>query len=189
MVDDSDEDIRRTNARIVAEFDARGVETVYIENCRTPGLSGASNTALAYLEANYPATFVAFLDDDDAWDPSYLRKCERAALDRDLDMVAAGIIYRASGDSDGVPLAPPTELDSAELLVRNTHIQGSNTFVRLSRLLEAGSFDEAMVSTTDRGCLHQTRRSGHGQVRRVAGASGGSLRGQRPASPLHSRIG
>lgn len=150
VVDDSDEDIRRANARIVTEFDVGGVETHYIENCRTPGVSGATNTALAYLQANYPATFVAFLDDDDAWDPSYLRKCERAVLDRDLDMVAAGLIYRASGDSDGVLLAPPTELDSAELLVRNTHIQGSNTFVRLSRLLEAGGFDEAMESTTDR---------------------------------------
>ena len=150
VVDDSDGEMRRINARIVSGFDAVGVETRYMENCRTRGVSGASNTALAYLEANFPATFVAFLDDDDAWDSSYLRKCERAALDRDLDMVAAGLIYRASGDSEGVRLDPPTELDSAELLVRNTHIQGSNTFVRLSRLLEAGGFDEAMESTTDR---------------------------------------
>ncbi len=150
VVDDSDEDVRRTNARIVSKFDVGGVATRYIENCRTRGVSGASNTAIAYLQANYPATFVAFLDDDDAWDPSYLRKCEKAALDRDLDMVAAGLIYRPSGDSDGVLLDPPAELDSAELLVRNTHIQGSNTFVRLSRILEAGGFDEAMESTTDR---------------------------------------
>lgn len=150
MVDDSDEDARRTNARIVAEFDVGGVETRYLENCRAPGVSGASNTALDYFEANHPATFVAFLDDDDAWDPSYLMKCERVALDGELDMVAAGLIYRPSGDSDGVLLDPPNELDSAELLVRNTHIQGSNTFVRLSRILEAGGFDEGMVSTTDR---------------------------------------
>ena len=37
-----------------------------------------------------------------------------------------------------------------ELLVRNPHIQGSNLFVRLRKLLEAGEFDEGLVSTTDR---------------------------------------
>ena len=34
--------------------------------------------------------------------------------------------------------------------MRNPHIQGSNLFVRLRKLLEAGGFDEALASTTDR---------------------------------------
>ena len=38
----------------------------------------------------------------------------------------------------------------SDLLVRNPHIQGSNLFVRLRRLLEAGGFDESLTSTTDR---------------------------------------
>ncbi len=37
-----------------------------------------------------------------------------------------------------------------DLLVRNPHIQGSNLFASLRRLLEAGGFDEALASTTDR---------------------------------------
>ena len=37
-----------------------------------------------------------------------------------------------------------------DLLVRNPYIQGSNLFVRLSKLLEAGGFDEGLRSTTDR---------------------------------------
>ena len=65
-------------------------------------------------------------------------------------MVAAGLIYRATGDSNGELLDSPPRLDSNELLVRNTHIQGSNLFVRLRMLLEAGGFDEALASTTDR---------------------------------------
>ena len=154
-----------------------------------PACLAASNTALAYLQANYPATFVAFLDDDDAWDPSYLRKCERAALDRDLDMVAAGLIYRASGDSDGVLLDPPTELDSDELLVRNTHIQGFQHVCQAEQITGGRRFRRGNGKHHRPGRLHQTRRLGHGQVRRLAGASGGSLRGQRPASPLHSWIG
>ena len=150
VVDDSDGDVRRTNARAVAEFEPESLETRYIENCRTPGASGAWNTALAHLQAADPATFVAILDDDDAWEPSYLEQCERAASVQDLDMVAAGLIYRASVDSDGELLDPPPMLDANELLVRNTHIQGSNLFVRLRKLLEAGGFDEALASTTDR---------------------------------------
>ena len=34
--------------------------------------------------------------------------------------------------------------------MRNPHIQGSNLFVLLRRLLEAGGFDESLTSTTDR---------------------------------------
>ncbi len=41
-------------------------------------------------------------------------------------------------------------MDVDELLVRNPHIQGSNLFVRLEKMLKAGGFDESLVSTTDR---------------------------------------
>ena len=150
VVDDSDGDVRRANARIVARFKAEGVDAKYIENSRTSGASGAWNTALVHLQAADPATYVAILDDDDAWAPSYLEQCERAAFESDLDMVAAGLIYRASGASDREPLDSPPTLDADELLVRNTHVQGSNMFVRLRKLLEAGGFDEALASTTDR---------------------------------------
>lgn len=150
MVDDSGADVRHANARIVAGFNVGRVETRYIENCRTPGASGAWNTALAHLQTAAPATFVAILDDDDAWDPSYLNQCERVALDQNLDMVAAGLIYRASPDARGELLDSPSGLDSDEMLVRNTHIQGSNLFVRLRMLLDAGGFDETLASTTDR---------------------------------------
>ena len=150
VVDDSDEDFRRANARVVASFNAGSVEARYFANCRTRGASGAWNTALAHLQVAVPTTFVAILDDDDAWDPSYLERCERAASDRDLDMVAAGLIYRATGDLNGQLLDSPPRLDSDEMLVRNTHIQGSNLFVRLRMLLEAGGFDEALASTIDR---------------------------------------
>ena len=65
-------------------------------------------------------------------------------------MVAAGIIYHKTPEHDGWPLKSPDRLDVSELLVRNPHIQGSNLFVRLRKLLEAGGFDEALASTTDR---------------------------------------
>ena len=150
VVDDSDPEVRRTNRETVADFRAGGTKTVYLENYRTPGAAGAWNTALSELQDIAPSTFVAILDDDDAWAPAYLQRCEETVSEHGLDMVAAGIIYRKSQDHDGWPLSIPDRLDVNDLLIRNSHIQGSNLFVRLRKLLEAGGFDEAMDSTTDR---------------------------------------
>ena len=150
VVDDSDPRARRVNEAIVADFRADGTKTVYLQNYRTPGAAGAWNTALSWLQGAEPSAFVAILDDDDAWAPTYLESCERVALENRLDMVAAGIIYHKSSQHGGWPLSVPDRLEVEELLVRNPHIQGSNLFVRLRKLLEAGCFDEALASTTDR---------------------------------------
>ena len=150
VVDDSDPKAKRINEQVVADFRADGTKTVYLENYRTPGAAGAWNTGLSWLQGTEPSAFVAILDDDDAWAPTYLENCERKALEGRLDMVAAGIIYHTSSDHAGRPLSVPDSLDVEDLLVRNPHIQGSNLFVRLRKLLEAGGFDEALSSTTDR---------------------------------------
>ncbi len=150
VVDDSDAGVRRVNAEVVADFSAQRARVVYLENYRTPGASGAWNTALAYLQRANPGCFAAVLDDDDAWRPTYLRRCEETALAADADMVAAGLVrYEYSGDPGRLQPAPD-RLDADDFLVGNPNIQGSNLFVRLRTLLEAGGFDEAMPSTTDR---------------------------------------
>ena len=98
VVDDSDAETRSVNAAIAAGFESSaGVKTFYMENRRAPGASGAWNSALAHLQATAPEAFVAILDDDDAWAPSYLEQCEKATLAQDLDMVAAGIVYHEAG--------------------------------------------------------------------------------------------
>ena len=150
VVDDSDPETRRTNREIVADYRVEGTNTVYLENYRTPGVAGAWNTALSELQATEPSVFVAILDDDDSWDSSYLRRCEEEVLRAGLDMVATGIVYHRSVEHEGWPLEIPTHLDVNEFLVGNPHIQGSNLFVRLRKLLEAGGFDEGLQSTTDR---------------------------------------
>ena len=149
IVDDSSPTFRPANQRVAADLRCPGTRVVYLENRRTPGLSGAVNTALAWLQAEAPSSLVAMLDDDDAWEATYLERCKGALNENDLDMVAAGIVYHETGGKLRHLNSPP-HLDVDELLVRNPHIQGSNLFVRLEKLLEAGGFDEAMVSTTDR---------------------------------------
>lgn len=163
VVDDSNPKSRMTNREIVADFARHGVRVAYLENYRTPGASGAWNTALAHLQKTIPACYVAILDDDDAWKPTYLQRCQETALDRNLDMVAAGLLWCKSPDDPGRPLTQPDRLDARDFFSNNPHIQGSNLFVRLRTLLEAGGFDEALPSTTDRDlCI---RLADLGQVR------------------------
>ena len=150
VVDDSDAKIRRANEGIVADFSAEGTRAVYLHNRRKRGASGAWNTALFEVQQIAPSAFIAILDDDDSWTPNYLQRCEEEVMGRGLDMVAAGIVYHEAVDHEGVPLPPPDRLEVRDLLVRSTHIQGSNLFVRLSKLIETEGFDEELVSTTDR---------------------------------------
>ena len=85
--------MRPANAEAVAAIMLEGTEVNYLENRRTAGASGAWNTALAHLQGICPSTFVAILDDDDSWAETYLEQCEKVALERGLDMVAAGLVF------------------------------------------------------------------------------------------------
>ena len=150
VVDDSDAELRHANADIVSSLSMSCTQKIYLENLRTPGASGAWNTALVHLQGIDPSAYVAILDDDDWWAGTYLERCEEVALESDLDMLAAGLVFHRFQDTEAKVYHPPVSLAVHDLLVRNPHIQGSNLFVRLRRLLEAGGFDEALTSTTDR---------------------------------------
>ena len=152
VVDDSDPSVRPDNRNIVNDLRLGGARIVYIANTRTRGASGAWNTGLEWLRRHageVGGIFVAVLDDDDEWEPDHLALCKQAATTQSLDMVAPAIIRVFTGQADHTQL-PPANLDPDHFLVGNPHIQGSNLFVRLTALLEAGAFDESLTSSTDR---------------------------------------
>jgi hypothetical protein len=153
VVDDSGPEVRATNADLVESLALPGCETSYLENERTMGASGAWNTALDFLVGmvgDPSRVFIAFLDDDDSWSPKYLESCYAAVCEGPLDMVAPDL--RRFESVDGQPLISegPSELRGEDFLTGNPGIQASNLFVRLSVLLAAGGFDEALRSSTDR---------------------------------------
>ena len=74
VVDDSESEIRHVNAEVVSALHIPDTRTIYLENRRTPGASGAWNTALIHLYEIDPAAFVAILDDDDSWAETYLER-------------------------------------------------------------------------------------------------------------------
>lgn len=127
----------------------------FLKDRYTRNYAGNLNTAIDYVvlhyliqnEDNPDNIYIAFLDDDDSWKETYIESCHNA-LSSNTDFVVAGLNYYSEGKS--FPLNVPTHLDQLSFLSKNPHIQGSNTFIKLSTLLKAGCFDEALNSTTDR---------------------------------------
>jgi glycosyltransferase involved in cell wall biosynthesis len=129
---------------------------IFVENLHhTHNYAGSLNTVIDYLIEHYFFNqgesfgdfFFASLDDDDLWKEDYLEEIIKV-LTPEIDIVVTGIWMNKV--SKGFPLSIPETLTFESFLTRNPHIQGSNTFVRLTTLLKAGAFDENMPSTTDR---------------------------------------
>ncbi len=117
--------------------------------------AGNLNSAIDFIIREYvinglvdpKETFLAFLDDDDVWERDYLQECSER-IEPGIDFIVAGLFYKT--DEKEFPLSVPHRFDTKSFLISNPHVQGSNTFVRFSSVLEAGCFDENMSSTTDR---------------------------------------
>ena len=152
VVVDSGHDAGARSERAVRDWRPTGIAVDSLRNRRTKGASGAWNSGLDHLlrTCGDPwQVYVAILDDDDRWDPRHLER-SLAAVDRHgFDMVATPF-WRIGDAAEPRLQAPPQSLDIADFLIGNPGIQGSNLIVRLSALLEAGMFDESLLSCTDR---------------------------------------
>ena len=154
IVDDSrSSKIRLKNTAYVESLQRQGMAITIIPNRRTPGACGAWNTGIdcVFKQTDSPEnTFLAILDDDDSWHPTYLEKCIQHALSGPYDLVAADIVRIEYQNTKPIETPGPTSLKAEDFLVGNPGIQGSNIFLRLSIMLMAGCFDESLRSCTDR---------------------------------------
>lgn len=150
VVSDSNDDFVAQEKQLCSQYGF-----VYLRDRYSHNYAGNLNTAIEDIVARYlydqqwdpNNLYIAFLDDDDFWSQDYLRECWNACIG-ESDIVVCGIEYHS--DDKVFKLSIPTYLNVDCFLEGNPHIQGSNTFVRLSLLLKAGCFDENMKSTTDR---------------------------------------
>lgn len=130
---------------------------LYIHNNFCKNCSGVRNSAVYYyIKRNikslcdFDTKYIAFLDDDDEWDKSYIEKCYMASTNGS-DFVVSGIVFRKGNEEKALSI--PNELSISAFLQGNPHIQGSNIFVKLSTLLKSGLFDENLSSSVDRDLL------------------------------------
>ncbi len=174
VIDDSDRRHRDANRRIVYGVSApagQSMRVKYLLNDRTPGLAGALNVGLDWLQREVEDAeelLVAILDDDDALEPDYLAACTERQAEGDFDLIATDLLRHEGDGRPTIPQAAPDVLDVANLLVRNPGIQGSNIFARLSTLLAAGLFDEGLASTTDRDLCIRVADLGYVRYARLA---------------------
>ncbi|KQC02984.1 MAG: hypothetical protein APR53_06230 [Methanoculleus sp. SDB] len=153
VISDCDSTFENGTNRVIRNFTEKFAKIECIRNRRTKNLSGAVNTGLAHLIelGVFPeSTFIALLDDDDEWESDYLEQCLESADLGSYDLVVSGLIRHESKTDRGTALSIPTSLSTHDFFIGNPHIQGSNLFVRFSTMLQAGGFDEALESTTDR---------------------------------------
>jgi hypothetical protein len=123
---------------------------LHLQNSRTNNYAGGLNTGVEEIIKSLgidEEIYFASLDDDDVWLPAYLQTIE-VANTADFDLLAAQL-HRKSDTEDQV-LTLPATLRVDDFLAGNPGISGSNTFIRLQTLLQAGAFDEAMPATVDR---------------------------------------
>lgn len=158
IVDDSQPYFRHDTNEVVADAAMLAPRTRFelLLNHRAPGASGAWNTGLRWLatQSDPRKTVVLLLDDDDAWEPQHVGKCLEALQEGHLDVVATGMARIEREGTPGRIQLPPLMWMADQFLIGNPHIQASNLAVRLSVLLDAGMFDEGLLSCTDRDlCL------------------------------------
>lgn len=151
IINDCDKEFEE-RTRNISETFKKKMNLLFIDNKRKKGLSGSVNTALFDIKTtrNKTKVFLAFLDDDDWWENSYLEKCLIQQKKTQVDWIISGIIRYDENYPNGLQLPIPTSICIDDFFGTNPNIQGSNLFILYDKMIEIGGFDENFVSTTDR---------------------------------------
>ena len=166
LVDDSNDADQSKRIEVLVNAQTIGIDL--LRNRRTHGAAGAWNTGLDHIARLFhtPSTVhVAILDDDDAWESDHLEHAIYA-IQHGAEIVASAF-RRIVDNGPGRLIMPPSRLSAELFLVGNPGIQASNLIVRLDRLLEAGGFDEALRSCTDRDLCIRLARTCHDAYARI----------------------
>ena len=119
-----------------------------IQNKYSAGAAGSWNTGAEYIKARYDDCYLAILDDDDEWQSHHLSSCLEILQKDSFDVVLSGIKVINQGElvSENIP----NNLSVENFLTGNPGWQGSNTFIRLASLLQAGGYSDGLISCNDR---------------------------------------
>jgi glycosyltransferase involved in cell wall biosynthesis len=125
------------------------IKTHIMVNRFESGAAGSWNTGLEKIYDEYPASYVAILDDDDQWDHNHLSECAYTALmNKGPDVVLSGL--RMKYKDQFVPRDAPANFTVDDFLTGNPGWQGSNTFISSHKIEAVDGFTAGMRSSNDR---------------------------------------
>jgi glycosyltransferase involved in cell wall biosynthesis len=133
-----------------------------LTNGGAPGPSGARNTGAAHATG----AWLAFLDDDDEWLPTYLQEVTRRIQQCTLDVICTDLVYRYDDGSERPGKRACDALTPEQFLTRNPGLIGSNLVIRRRLYAAVGGFDESLRCAEDMDL--GIRLSLHGGVRYAA---------------------
>lgn len=131
------------------------LETVYLGNETGCGASSSRNLGAASVSCDV----IAFLDDDDVWEPTYLAE----AIDR-MTVTGADVVATWLGERRGsriVPLRSVREqLSALDVVAVNPGVGGSNVVVTRAAHVAIAGFDEDLPVSNDKDYFVRLLRSG-----------------------------
>lgn len=116
---------------------------------RLPARIGPSR-ARNFGAAIAASTYLAFLDDDDSWEPGFLLEALATLEKERVRCVYGRKALSASGGPIDYKLATPDSLNVATLLRRNPGTGGMNLLIERRLFLEIGGFDDRLRLSEDR---------------------------------------
>jgi glycosyltransferase involved in cell wall biosynthesis len=131
--------------------------TVY-DIIRRAGAAQARNFGAVMASGDY----VAFLDDDDLWEPDYLGKAAEVITEENPDCLVCRLDKLVDGNLSSFKNAVDG-LDIDTLLIRNPGMTGSNIIARRTVLFDIGGYDPALRTGEDKALIIECLL-GHYQV-------------------------
>ena len=141
VVDDAD--CARTKA-LVSSHEQRDDRVKYVLNAANPGVCNSRNLGAT----NASSDWIAFLDDDDYWDASYLPRAAVAVATGQHDFCLTSIREVRDQETVKLRLACPG-LSPERFFDQGGFMTGSNVVIRKSTFLAVGGFDPLVTVFND----------------------------------------
>lgn len=154
VVDDLDDE--RVRGVIDAMRKGAGHHVTHVRSTSSAGASASRNLGARRATGE----LVAFLDDDDLWDPRYLERAVAGMRATGADVVVTWLNL----ETDGVrrPGKAIREGLSAEAILGvNPGVTGSNLIVRRQALADVGGWDESLWVSNDKDLMIRLLDAGH----------------------------
>lgn len=133
---------------VVDQFssDHPDLECRYVERTESrPGASASRNAGAAVTRSAH----IAFLDDDDLWEPTYLETALAALQDQQVDAVATAL-RRFGVGAGGEVMVPAVGLSARDVFRTSPGVTGSSLVVDRAAFERVGGFDPELPVQNDR---------------------------------------